>query len=54
VLAEIADAGGNAIAIRASVSSPEDVKRLFAETKAAFGRLDILVNNASVRYCLRD
>ncbi len=48
VLAEIADAGGNAIAIQASVSSPEDVKRLFAETKAAFGRLDILVNNAGV------
>ena len=48
VLAEIADAGGNAIAIQASVSNPEEVKRLFAETKAAFGRLDILVNNAGV------
>jgi NADP-dependent 3-hydroxy acid dehydrogenase YdfG len=48
VLGEIADAGGNAIAIQASVSNPEDVKRLFAETKAAFGQLDILVNNAGV------
>jgi 3-oxoacyl-[acyl-carrier protein] reductase len=48
VLAEIADAGGNAIAIQASVSNPEEVKRLFSETKAAFGRLDILVNNAGV------
>jgi 3-oxoacyl-[acyl-carrier protein] reductase len=48
VLAEVADAGGNAIAIRANVSNSEDVKRLFAETKAAFGRLDILVNNAGV------
>jgi 3-oxoacyl-[acyl-carrier protein] reductase len=48
VLGEIADAGGNAIAIQASVSNPEDVTRLFAETKAAFGRLDILVNNAGV------
>lgn len=48
VLSEIADAGGNAVAIQASVSNPEDVKRLFAETKAAFGRLDILVNNAGV------
>jgi 3-oxoacyl-[acyl-carrier protein] reductase len=46
VLGEIADAGGNAIAIQASVSNPEDVKRLFVETKAAFGQLDILVNNA--------
>jgi 3-oxoacyl-[acyl-carrier protein] reductase len=48
VLADIADDGGNAIAIQASVSNPEDIKRLFAETKAAFGRLDILVNNAGV------
>jgi 3-oxoacyl-[acyl-carrier protein] reductase len=48
VLAEIADVGGNAIAIQASVSNPEEVKRLFSETKAAFGRLDILVNNAGV------
>ena len=48
VLSEIADAGGNAVAIQASVSNPEDVKRLFAETKTAFGRLDILVNNAGV------
>ena len=48
VLAEIADAGGNAIAVQASVSNPEEVKHLFSETKAAFGRLDILVNNAGV------
>ena len=48
VLVEIADAGGNAIAIQASVSDPGDVERLFAETKAAFGRLDILVNNVEV------
>ena len=39
VLAEIADAGGNAIAIRASVSNSEDVQRLFAETKAALDDL---------------
>lgn len=48
VLAGIADAGGNAIAIQANVSAPEDVRRLFAETKKAFGRLDVLVNNAGV------
>ncbi len=48
VLAEIADAGGNAIAVQANVSDPEDVKRLFAETRKAFGRLDVLVNNAGV------
>jgi 3-oxoacyl-[acyl-carrier protein] reductase len=48
VLAEIADAGGNAIAVQATVSDPEEVKRLFAETKKAFGKLDVLVNNAGV------
>jgi len=48
VLAEIADAGGNAIAIRANVADPADIRRLLEETKAAFGRLDILVNNAGV------
>jgi 3-oxoacyl-[acyl-carrier protein] reductase len=48
VLAEIADAGGNAIAVQAAVSDPEEVKRLFTETKKAFGKLDVLVNNAGV------
>jgi len=48
VLAEIADAGGNAIAVQATVSDPEEVKRLLAETKKAFGKLDVLVNNAGV------
>lgn len=48
VLASIADAGGNAIAVQANVSEPEEVRRLFAETKKAFGQLDVLVNNAGV------
>ncbi|MEA3207481.1 MAG: 3-oxoacyl-[acyl-carrier protein] reductase [Chthoniobacter sp.] len=48
VLAELADVGCNAITVQASVSDPEDVQRLFAETKKAFGRLDVLVNNAGV------
>ncbi len=48
VLAEIADTGGNAIAVQANVADPEDVRRLFAETKKAFGKLDVLVNNAGV------
>ena len=35
------------LAVRADVGKPEDVKRLFAETKKAFGgRLDFLFNNA--------
>jgi 3-oxoacyl-[acyl-carrier protein] reductase len=40
--------GGKAIAVQADVSSEADIKRLFAETKKAYGKLDILVNNAGV------
>jgi 3-oxoacyl-[acyl-carrier protein] reductase len=40
--------GGKAVAIQANVSKSADVKRLFAETKAKLGALNILVNNAGV------
>jgi 3-oxoacyl-[acyl-carrier protein] reductase len=46
VVKEITDNGGTAISIQADVSKEADVKRLFEETKRAFGTLDILVNNA--------
>ncbi len=48
VVAEIAAKGGNAIAVQGDVAKSTDVKRIFAETKKAFGRLDVLVNNAGV------
>lgn len=48
VVSEIAAVGGIAVAIQASVSELEDVKRLFAETKRIYGKLDVLVNNAGV------
>ena len=48
VVAEIAAAGGKAVAVQADLSKSADVERLFDETKKAFGRLDILVNNAGV------
>lgn len=41
-------AGGEGIAIRADVSVAEDRQRLVSETIAAFGRIDLLVNNAGV------
>jgi 3-oxoacyl-[acyl-carrier protein] reductase len=44
----IRKADGKAAAVQADVSKPDDVRRLFAETKKAFGKLDILVNNAGV------
>jgi 3-oxoacyl-[acyl-carrier protein] reductase len=48
VVAEIAGAGGNAVAVKADVSKAADVQRLFEATKKAFGSLDVLVNNAGV------
>jgi 3-oxoacyl-[acyl-carrier protein] reductase len=48
VVDEITSGDGKAIAVQADVSKPADVKRLFAETQKAFGRLDVLVNNAGV------
>jgi 3-oxoacyl-[acyl-carrier protein] reductase len=41
-------AGGKAIAVQGNVSKQADIERVFAETKAAFGRLDVLVNNAGI------
>ncbi|UOQ70386.1 SDR family NAD(P)-dependent oxidoreductase [Hymenobacter cellulosilyticus] len=48
VVQAITASGGTAIALQADVSNEADVRRLFAETKAAFGTLDILVNNAGI------
>ena len=48
VVQRIRQAGGKAVAVQADVSRLEDVRRLFAETKKAFGKLDILVNNAGI------
>src|SRR5215813_6300744 len=48
VVAEITSQGGKAIALQGDVSKAADVQRLFAETKKAFGALDVLVNNAGV------
>jgi 3-oxoacyl-[acyl-carrier protein] reductase len=48
VVAEIREAGGRAVAVRGDVSNAGDVKRLFDEGVKAFGRLDVLVNNAGI------
>jgi 3-oxoacyl-[acyl-carrier protein] reductase len=48
VVAEIAGAGGKAIAVAADVSKAGDVQRLFDVTKKTFGPLDVLVNNAGI------
>jgi 3-oxoacyl-[acyl-carrier protein] reductase len=48
VVAEIEKAGGKAAAVGADLSKKADVDRLFARAKEAFGRLDVLVNNAGI------
>jgi 3-oxoacyl-[acyl-carrier protein] reductase len=48
VVAQIARQGGKAIAVQANMASQAEIQRLFADTKKAYGRLDVLVNNAGV------
>lgn len=48
VVADIIGKGGKAIAVQGDMSKQADVIRLFAETKKAYGRLDVLVNNAGI------
>lgn len=48
VVGEIVKAGGKAVAVHADVSKADEVRSLFAETKKAFGTVDVLVNNAAV------
>lgn len=48
VVAAIKDRGGVAMAVQADVSKVGDIRRLFQEAKKAFGRLDILINNAGI------
>jgi 3-oxoacyl-[acyl-carrier protein] reductase len=48
VVSVITSNGGKAIAIQGDVSKASDVKNLFATAIKAFGRLDVLVNNAGI------
>ena len=48
VVAAIEAKGGKAIAIQADAGVVSDIRRLFRETIAKFGRVDIVVNNAGL------
>lgn len=48
VVEEITNSGGKAVAVQANVASPTDVPKLFEAAVKAFGKVDVLVNNAGI------
>jgi len=48
VVDAIHKAGARAVAVQADVAVADDVRKLFAAAREAFGRLDVLVNNAGI------
>lgn len=48
VVSAITGKGGKAVAVQANVAKPNEIAKLFTETKKTFGKLDILVNNAGI------
>jgi len=48
-MAQQANSGGKHITVQADVSREDEVQAMFAETLAAFGSLDVLVNNAGIQ-----
>src|SRR5262249_49502048 len=48
VAAEIIAAGGTALVVAVDISAPQQVQHMFDATLAAFGTLDVLVNNAAL------
>lgn len=49
VLKDITDAGGKGMIIQCDVRQEEEVQQLFADTIAAYGTVDILINNSGVQ-----
>ena len=47
---EVVGAGGKAIALRADVSSEDEVAAAVADAEEAFGRLDVVFNNAGIMH----
>ena len=48
VVDEISKRGGKAIAVQGNVAKKTEVERLFIEAEKAFGKIDVVVNNAGV------
>ncbi len=49
-VAAITETGGEALAIPADLTSPDDIARMVSVTVEHWGRLDVLVNNAAVTF----
>jgi len=45
---KLEDAGGRAFAVKADISDPSAVRKMFDAAEAAFGAIDVLVNNAGI------
>ena len=45
---KLEEAGGHAIAVKADISDSSAVRQMFATAEAAFGGVDVLVNNAGI------
>jgi NAD(P)-dependent dehydrogenase (short-subunit alcohol dehydrogenase family) len=50
VVADVTAAGGEALAIRADVTQPDDVAAMVEETQQRWGRVDVLVHNALIPF----
>jgi 3-oxoacyl-[acyl-carrier protein] reductase len=48
VVDEITKRGGKAVAVQGNVAKKAEIEKLFAATEKAFGKIDVLVNNAGV------
>ena len=48
VAAKIREAGGEVLPVVTDISKPEDARNLVAKTVEAYGKVDVLVNNAGV------
>ena len=48
VVSEITQSGGQAFAIKADISKPIEISKLFDQTIEKYGKIDIVVNNAGI------
>jgi NAD(P)-dependent dehydrogenase (short-subunit alcohol dehydrogenase family) len=45
---DLAEGSRGELALRADVSAEDDVRRMYSDARAAFGRIDVLFNNAGI------